>query len=186
MFATSVVYMCAVCGLFIVYGWCNSVTHVLLAWCMFGIVWCVCGACVMCGICLLCVSCFLILNIIYCQIFSIQHPELIPTGALLNANNPLSPLPHSPSSLSFFSVFKSLLWFASFPLCNFSPPPLPHGQVPQDPPMTENLWYLSLPNLFHNTLQFHPHCCKWPNFILSHCQVVFHCMYKPHLYPFIS
>lgn len=44
--------MCAVCGLFIVYGWCKSVTHVLLAWCVFGIVWCVVH--VMCSVSVVC------------------------------------------------------------------------------------------------------------------------------------
>ena len=39
----------------------------------------------------------------------------------------------------------------------------------------------------HNTLQFHPHCCKWQDLILSHCWAGFHCIYKPHLlYLFIS
>ena len=39
----------------------------------------------------------------------------------------------------------------------------------------------------HNTLQFHPCCYKRPDFILSHCQAVFHCVYKPHLlYPFVT
>ena len=49
----------------------------------------------------------------------IQHPELIPTSALLNAHHPPSPLPHPQSTLSLFSVLKSLLWFASLLLCNF-------------------------------------------------------------------
>ena len=53
------------------------------------------------------------------KLVSIQHPVLIPTGALLNAHHPLSPPSHPSSSLSLFSVFKILLWFASFPLCNF-------------------------------------------------------------------
>ena len=39
----------------------------------------------------------------------------------------------------------------------------------------------------HNTLQFHPRCCKWQDFILPRCQVVFRCVYKPHLlHPFVS
>ena len=37
-----------------------------------------------------------------------EHPVLIPTGALLNAHHPLSPLPQPPSTLSLFSVFKRL------------------------------------------------------------------------------
>ena len=52
------------------------------------------------------------------KLVSIQHPVLIPTGFLLNAHHPLSPPSHPPPTLSLFSVFKSLLWFASFPLCN--------------------------------------------------------------------
>ena len=64
------------------------------------------------------------------KLVSIQHPVLIPTGAVLNAHHPLSPPSHSPSTLSLFSVFKSLLWFASLPLCNFfSPSPPPWSSV---------------------------------------------------------
>ena len=59
------------------------------------------------------------------KLVSIQHPALIPTGALLNAHQPLSP-PCHPSTLSLFSVFKSLLWFASLSL-TFFPLPLLHG-----------------------------------------------------------
>ena len=46
----------------------------------------------------------------------IQHPVLIPTSALLNAHHPFSflpPLPSPQSTLGLFSIFKSLLWFAS-------------------------------------------------------------------------
>ena len=43
------------------------------------------------------------------KLVSIQHPVLIPTDALLNAHHPLSPPSHPPSTLSLFSVFKSLL-----------------------------------------------------------------------------
>ena len=42
------------------------------------------------------------------QLVSIQHPVLIPKGALLNAHHPLSPPSHPPSTLNLFSVFKSL------------------------------------------------------------------------------
>ena len=59
------------------------------------------------------------------KLVSIQHPVLIPTGALLNVHHPLSPPSHPPSTLSLFSVFKSLLWFASLSVT--SPPPLPHA-----------------------------------------------------------
>ena len=40
--------MCAVCGFSIVYTWCKSVTPVSFVWCVFGIVRCVCGACLDC------------------------------------------------------------------------------------------------------------------------------------------
>ena len=60
------------------------------------------------------------------KLVSIQHTVLIPTGVLLNAHHPLPPLPHT-TPLSLFSAFKSLLWFASLPLCNSFPLPLPHG-----------------------------------------------------------
>ena len=42
---------------------------------------------------------------IYCQIVSIQHPVLIPKGALLNTHHPPSLPSHPPSTLSLFSVF---------------------------------------------------------------------------------
>ena len=61
------------------------------------------------------------------KLVSIQHPVVIPTGAPLIAHHPLSPSSLPPSGLSLFSVFKSLLWFASFPLCNFFLLTLPHG-----------------------------------------------------------
>ena len=40
----------------------------------------------------------------------IQHPVLIPIGYLFHAHHPLSPPSPPPSTLSLFSVFKSLLW----------------------------------------------------------------------------
>ena len=55
--------------------------------------------------------------------------------------------------------------------------------------MSENTWHLSFSNGFHLALYppVRPCCCKWKDFILFHCHVVFHCIYKPHLlYPFIS
>ena len=59
---------------------------------------------------------------------SIQHPVLIPTGALLNARHPLSPPSHPLHHPSVYSHFLSLLWFASLPLFFFPLPlPLPHG-----------------------------------------------------------
>ena len=60
------------------------------------------------------------------QLVSIQHPVLLPTGALLIAHHPHSPPSHLPSTLSLFSVFKSLLWFGSLPNFFFlSLPPWP-------------------------------------------------------------
>ena len=50
------------------------------------------------------------------KLVSIQHPVLIPTGALLNTHHPPSSPSHPPSALSLFSVFKSLLCFGSLPL----------------------------------------------------------------------
>ena len=50
------------------------------------------------------------------KLVSIQHPVLIPKGALLNTHHPPSPPSHPPSTLSLFSVFKSLLCFGSLPL----------------------------------------------------------------------
>ena len=50
------------------------------------------------------------------QLVSIQHPVLIPKGALLNTQHPPSPPSHPPSTLSLFSVFNSLLCFGSLPL----------------------------------------------------------------------
>ena len=42
---------------------------------------------------------------------------------------------------------------------------------------------LSLTNFTqHNTLQFHPHRCKWRDFILFDCQVILHCMYIYHIF----
>ena len=60
------------------------------------------------------------------KLVSIPHPVLIATGALLNAPHPLSPPPHFPSTLSSFSVFKSLLW--NKPHC------CSKGQAPHSPP----------------------------------------------------
>ena len=38
----------------------------------------------------------------------------------------------------------------------------------------------------HDTLQVHPCCDKWQNFILFYGWVIFHCVYVPHLlYPFL-
>ena len=47
------------------------------------------------------------------KLVSIQHPVLIPTGALLNAYHPLSPPshPHQPSVYSQFEITLHLLYF---------------------------------------------------------------------------
>ena len=50
------------------------------------------------------------------KLVSIQHPVLIPKGALLNTHHPPSPPSHPPSTPSLFSVFNSLLCFGSLPL----------------------------------------------------------------------
>ena len=50
------------------------------------------------------------------KLVSIQHPVLIPKGALLNTHHPPVPPSHPPSTLSLFSVFNSLLCFGSLPL----------------------------------------------------------------------
>ena len=50
------------------------------------------------------------------KLVSIQHPVLIPKGVLLNTYHPPSSPSHPPSTLSLFSVFKSLLCFGSLPL----------------------------------------------------------------------
>ena len=50
------------------------------------------------------------------KLVSIQHPVLIPKGALLNTHHPPSPPSHPPSTLSLFSVFNSLLCFGCLPL----------------------------------------------------------------------
>ena len=53
----------------------------------------------------------------------VQHPVLIPAGALLNVHHPFPPPPRPPSTLSLFSVFNRLLWFASLPEWSASKPP---------------------------------------------------------------
>ena len=37
----------------------------------------------------------------------------------------------------------------------------------------------------YDNLQVHPCCCKWHYFILFNGWVIFHCIYVPHLYPFL-
>ena len=37
----------------------------------------------------------------------------------------------------------------------------------------------------HNTLQFYPHWSKWWVFVVSNGWVIFHCIHRPHFYPFI-
>ena len=116
------------------------------------------------------------------------HPNRCPS----QCPSPTFPSSGPPSTLGLFSAFKTLLWFASLPLCNFFPFPSPmvFCWVSQDPHMSENIWYLSFSDWLISLsiiFQFHPHCCKWQDFIFSHCQVVFHWIYKPHLlYPFVS
>ena len=44
------------------------------------------------------------------KLVSIQHPVLIPIGALLNTHHPPSPPSQPSSTLSLFSVFKQLLY----------------------------------------------------------------------------
>ena len=53
----------------------------------------------------------------------IQHPVLVLTSALLNAHPSFSP---PPSTLSLFSVFKNLFWFASLCVIYF---PFPRPMV---------------------------------------------------------
>ena len=67
------------------------------------------------------------------------------------------------------------------------PLPLPHGLLLTFSRSTYEwehmisvfLWLTSFTH--RNTFQLHPRCCQWQDFILSHCQVVFHCIRKPHL-----
>ena len=61
------------------------------------------------------------------KLVSIQHPVLIPTGALLNAHHRLSPPSHPPINPQFIlSFYESLMvWFP--PSLTFFSLPLPHG-----------------------------------------------------------
>ena len=38
----------------------------------------------------------------------------------------------------------------------------------------------------YNALKLHPCCCRWQDFLLSHGEVIFHCVYKPPLYSSID
>ena len=79
------------------------------------------------------------------KLISIQHPGLIPTGALLSAHHPLSPppTPHQPSVCSqYLRVSYGLPPSLSV---TFSPLPLPHGLLLSfsGSHKSENIWYLS-------------------------------------------
>ena len=61
------------------------------------------------------------------KLVSIQHPVLIPTGALLNAHHPLSPPSNPPSTLS---LFLKISYALAPSLSNFfSPSPPPWSSV---------------------------------------------------------
>ena len=124
------------------------------------------------------------------KLVSIQHPVLIPTGALCNPHHLPPRTPHQLSVCSQFlrvsyGLVPSLIFF-------FSPSPPPWSSVKFLRIHIRVKTYgicLSLYGLFHlaSHSQFHPCCYKGPYFILSHCHVVLHCVYKlQFLYPFIS
>ena len=115
-----------------------------------------------------------LMNIIYCQIGLHSTPSAHPNKCPPQRPSPALPFsPTPPSILNLFSVFKSLLWFASLPLCLYLfPLPFPQVLVFSFSRSTYE-WKHMISVLVwltyftqHNTFQFHPHWCKWPNFIL--------------------
>ena len=63
------------------------------------------------------------------KLVSIQHPGLIPTGALLNIHHPLSPPPRPPINPQFVLSFLRVSYGLAPSLSNFSfffpsPPPM--------------------------------------------------------------
>ena len=94
---------------------------------------------------------------------------------------PLSPTPHQPSVCSQY--LRVPYGLPPLSVTFFPPLPLPTGLLLSfSGPTYEwknmvsfSAWLISL----SLTLQFHPRY-KRPDFILSHCQVVFHCVYINH------
>ena len=125
------------------------------------------------------------------KLVSIQYPVLIPTGAFLNALHPLFPSSH-PHQPSVYSQFLRVSYGLPLSLTSFFPSPPPWSSVMFLRIHIRVKTYgicISLFDFFHlaYTLHFHPHSYERPGFILSHCHIVFHCVYKPQfLYPFVS
>ena len=132
---------------------------------------------------------------IYCHIgfhtTPSAHPKRCPPQCPSPTHNSLPPPPHQPT---IYSQFLRVSYGLALSLSNFFIPlPLPAGLLLSFSGSTYEwkhtvsvfLWLTIFTK--HSTLQFHPRCCKWPDFITSHCHVVFHYVYKlQFLYPFIS
>ena len=89
----------------------------------------------------------------------VKHPVLIPTNALLNARHPFSPSPppltSPPATFSLFSIFKSLLGFASLSvfclILFFLLFPYVHLFWFLNSTYEWKIWYLVFSDLFHLT-----------------------------------
>ena len=83
-------------------------------------------------------------------------------------------------------VFKNVLWFVSLSVFILFLLPFPYAYLFYTLNSTyewNNVFFFLWLTYFtqHNTFQFYPCCSKWQDFIPSHCQVVSHWIYKPHL-----
>ena len=121
-----------------------------------------------------------ILNTVPCAIQQdLVYPSEIHQLASANPKLPVLPSPTSPpmATMSLFAMSVSLFLYIGGFIC----------AIVWIPYVTDTIRYLSSSDFTqYVNLQLRLCCCRWHYFILFCGQVIFHCIYVPHLfYPFI-
>ena len=121
-------------------------------------------------------------------------PSAHPVKCPLSVRHPVTPTPHPPSLPPLLVHFPELgVFMFCLPFWYFLPISSPFPSIPfhyylYSPNEWDHIMFVLLQLTYftqHNTLQFHPHRSKWWVFVISNGWVIFHCIHKPHLYPFI-
>ena len=132
----------------------------------------------------------LVFNLPTYRITSSAHPVKCPPQCPSPIHS--HPPPFSPSTTpSSFPRVRSLYVlspFLIFPTHFFSLPFYSFHYYLYSPNKWEHIMFVLLQLTYftqHNSLQFNPCWSKWWVSVISNGWVIFHCIHKPHLYPFI-
>ena len=117
-------------------------------------------------------------------------PVRTPLSVLHTFNRTPLPPPLKASLVPFseLGVFIFCLPFWYFPHISSLFPYIPFHYYLYSPKEWEHTLFVLLRLAYftqHNTLQSHPRRSKWWVFVISNGWGIFHCIHRPHLYPFI-